>query len=484
MVTAKKINHINTHVVDILGSTKGRDQPIMKMDKAVELVKCLGEEVLVSDEYVFFDPFCKAGEILLATALLSTIHRKGKHLVSQDEVAKEMYESNRYFALAPDERHYYLSRRTFYGNEKSHAIGENSNIRNGAYLSEIDGRLDRKKFQKELEFMLEFIKGKVIDKKIITIGNPPYQERDGGGLGTSAKSIYNIFFKKLVETKKIHEINLVIPSRWFTEGKGLDNFRKMIINSGKIKKIIHFENSREIFPSVDINGGICFINWKHNFQGETTIREKKSVHKIYLHKYDIIIPCSKDSQIIDKVLRSCTRFVKDVCWPRNPFKIKGKIKNLISQRVSPKKENIKCYYYDGEKRIGFIKKSHIEKNQDKIPSFQVAAPKATINRKRTIRPHQFFILGCNEVSSETYSVINTFNTHEEAKNFLKYLQTNFARYMFGLRKISQNISMKTWSWVPLMDTKTIWTDEKLFDYFGITREEEKYIKEKVDYWTA
>ena len=59
MSAALKLENINTHVVDILGSTKGRDQPIMKMDMAVELVKSLDSKVLASDDYVFLFPFVK-----------------------------------------------------------------------------------------------------------------------------------------------------------------------------------------------------------------------------------------------------------------------------------------------------------------------------------------------------------------------------------------------------------------------------------------
>lgn len=157
MPTQLKLANVNTHVVDILGSVKGRDQPVMKMDKAVKLVKCLEEEVFIND-YVFFDPFCKAGEILLATAFVSILHKSKRTLVSLNAVYKEIYQNDRYFALAPDERHYNLSLRTFYGNEKSHDKSFTKNIQNGSYLSEIDGRLNKEQFNRRLEAMLEYIK--------------------------------------------------------------------------------------------------------------------------------------------------------------------------------------------------------------------------------------------------------------------------------------------------------------------------------------
>lgn len=236
-VVAKKNPRFLPHVIDVFGNIKGRDQPIMRLDKAIDLVSQLDDEVFTSDEYVFFDPFCKSGEILLATVLVSMHHKsrqKGFNLCSK-AVCKEMFESNRYFAMAPDERHYRLSLRTFYGNEGSHDANLTKNIKNGNYLSERDGKLNKDQFNKELKIMIDYIKDKSKGKKIIAIGNPPYQENDGGGNGKSAKPIYNIFINYLVESEKIDRFCLVIPSRWFTEGKGLDNFRNYVLKCKKIK---------------------------------------------------------------------------------------------------------------------------------------------------------------------------------------------------------------------------------------------------------
>lgn len=79
MSAARKTGSINTHVVDILGNVKGRDQPIMLMDKALQLVDTLPDELFLSEDVVFFDPFCKAGEILLSCAFNSCIHKSKKH---------------------------------------------------------------------------------------------------------------------------------------------------------------------------------------------------------------------------------------------------------------------------------------------------------------------------------------------------------------------------------------------------------------------
>ncbi len=192
------------HVVDVLGNVIGRDQPILRMEKALEMVALLGEKVFADDNVVFFDPFCKAGELLLACAFHSCWAKsKGEaKLLDLDMVFKEIYDSNRYFGLAPDERHHRLSMRTFLGNTHSHNENFNRIIRDGHYLSEIDGTLDKDKFEREFNSMIEYINSKAKNKKIVAVGNPPYQEADGGH-GGSSSPIYPYFMDKIIASNKI-----------------------------------------------------------------------------------------------------------------------------------------------------------------------------------------------------------------------------------------------------------------------------------------
>ena len=476
--------HINTHVVDILGSVTGRDQPVMKMDKAVDLVSCLDRELFYNEEYVFFDPFCKAGEILLATALVVMQCKSQKHLILMDTVSREMYASNRYFALAPDKRHYNLSIRTFYGNERSHDLSFTKNIRNGSYLSEIDGKLDKEKFNKELKAMLEYIKQKTGDKKIIAIGNPPYQEEDWG-YGKSAKPIYNIFIESLIDSKKINQFCLVVPARWFSTGKGLDQFRHRMIKEKHIKKIKYFENSSHIFPTVNIRGGICFLYYDKNHTSTITLSNKSEKVTKDFSTWGVIVPHIKAHSIIDKVLKKSKLFVSSKVWSRKPF---GLATNYFSNK---KKELLKSSQtvdvVSIGKKVYKIPKKLIPVNQDKLNEYKVAFPKAFGGGqmdKILLKANHFFILKPGQISTETYSIAGSFKEKKEAYNFLSYLRTDFARFLLALRKPTQDASKKSFQWVPLMSTKKSWTDEELFKYFNITQKEQIYIKEQVEKWTA
>ena len=481
-----KLANVNTHVVDILGSVKGWGQPVMKMDKAVELVKCLNEEVFINDDYVFFDPFCKAGEILLATALVSTLHKSKRKIVSLDAVYKEVYQSDRYFALAPDERHYNLSLRTFYGNEKSHDKNFTENIKNGDYLSEIDGRLDKEKFNKELKAMLEYIKNKVGNKKkIVAVGNPPYQENyKGTNSNTGANPIYHFLLDSLIINRQIDQFVMVIPSRWFSGGRGqsLKKFASQLKKSKKIKQIYDFENSKVVFPTVDIKGGVCFLHWSSKYSGKTLFYNCENNEKttVDLSKSDIIIRDRLSRSIVEKINKKSKRYVSEIAWSWNPF---GLSSNYFDKYPECKTGDlIDCFT---KRKIKMrIKKSKIGKNRDKVNTYKVACPKAVKTGGVPYRENQIFIMSPKQICTESYMVIDTFKSQNDAKRFLNYLNTNFVRFLVSVKKITQDITKDTWSLVPnlSMNKDKIWTDEKLFKHFSLTEEEQKHIIEIANKW--
>lgn len=475
------------HVVDILGNVVGRDQQIMTMEKACDLVSLLDKNDFIDEKVVFFDPFCKAGEILLACAFSSCWHKsnlEGKPL-ALEHVKKELYESNRYFGLSPDERHHKLSLRTFLGNTNSHSEKYNQIIRNGNYLSEIDGRLDHDKFKEEFYSMLDYINSSSKPRKIVAVGNPPYQENDGGA-GGSAKPIYNFFVETLMSSNVVDEFVLVIPARWFSAGKGLDTFRKKIMECNQVKSITYFEKAEEIFPTVQIKGGLCFLHWSSTYnESKPEFISGSETNHLNLAQYDIIPDDPKAASILNKIieLTPATSFISSIALPRKTFGLGTSYFQKNESVVENSLNAIKCYTTG--RKIKHINRKLVTKNLDKIDLFKVVAPKAYGKgmSRCTLPKQQIFIIEKGEICTETYNIIGCYTSRQTAENLQTYLQTDFARYLLGLRKITQDIPRDRWSWVPFVDVSKKWTDAELFVLFNLTKEEQAHIKKKVEEWS-
>ena len=206
-----------------------------------------------------------------------------------------------------------------------------------------------------------------------------------------------------------------------------------------------------------------------------------------LTKYDTIIPHIEAYPILEKIKKKSKVFLNKIVWPRKPFGLEGNYFDKKKENKHDSGEALECICKG--KKIKKILKENVPKNSNKANEYQVAFPEAYSGGKGKRykvlpRAEQFFILKKNQISTETYSIANSFDTLREAENFLNFLQTYFSRFLLGIGKPTHHTSAKTFAWVPLMDTKVAWTDEMLFKYFEISKEERKYIKEKVEYWTA
>ena len=94
----------------------------------------------------------------------------------------------------------------------------------------------------------------------VIIGNPPYQMKDGGGEGSSAVSLYNKFVNQAKVLKPRH-IAMIIPARWYTGGRGLNDFRLDMLTDGKLAELHDFAETDLVFPGINIRGGVCYFHW-------------------------------------------------------------------------------------------------------------------------------------------------------------------------------------------------------------------------------
>jgi site-specific DNA-methyltransferase (adenine-specific) len=322
-------------------------------------------------------------------------------------------------------------------------------------------------FDSENKFKMNFNKGDYlkldiketfgVDKFNLICMNSPYQEMDGGN-GASAMPLYNKFIEKSIkESDKVISIN---PSRWFGGGRGLDTFRKNMIESSKIKYIRHFNNSKEIFGNgVDITGGVSYFLYDNDYSGDCNFNGDMAS----LSKYDIILRNKESFPILEKLSKN--KSIKDICLSSSYYGIRNSNKNLINNR---KDGTISCFT---SKQQGFEKFIPSNLIRSDYNFYKVFTPRANGDYPKF---GNLFIGNNESISTDTYISFRV-KTEEEAKYLLSYLNTKFSNFLLSLRKVSQDIKPDTCKWIPLVPFDREWTDELIFEYFNLTEEERNII---------
>lgn len=258
------------------------------------------------------------------------------------------------------------------------------------------------------------------------------------------------------------------------------------MSSTQVKQIKHFERSGDVFPTVDIDGGVCFLNWQNSYNGKPTFFTDELSTKLSLSGYDIIPDDPLAYSLLEKMKKVWTDdWISDVAWPRKPFGLSTDYFQKHQGEKADTKDVVTCI--GRNKTIHFIKKTDIPQRQDQIRKYKVCIPGAyggkKGQRRKTLPSSAIFIAKPGEIVTETYMVIDTFDNEKEAHNLAKYLGTTFARYALGLRKITQHIPRERWAWVPYLDMSKEWSDEDIYSYFNFSKSEIEHIKKKVQEWS-
>ncbi len=311
----------------------------------------------------------------------------------------------------------------------------------------------------------------------VIIGNPPYQMKGGAG-GSSDSSIYHLFVEqaKRLEPKYL---SMVIPSRWLAGGRGLDDFRKEMLNSRQIKKLVDYPVSKEVFPNVEIKGGICYFIWSSSYSGPCSVTvfrgEQSTTSNRLLEEFDVFVRDPIAVQILKKVLNKSHIGMDSIVSNREPFKIES---NFSGWHKDEKKGDIKLFRIASSKRqLAWMPRSEIVKNVDLIDKWKVLVPKA-YGAGETI-PHQ--ILGRPWLASPPSACTGSFlaipaDSEAVAKSILSYYQTKFFRFLVSLRKITQDAFSHMYTWVPMQSWDRQWTDGDLYKIYKLTTDEIEYIE--------
>lgn len=315
----------------------------------------------------------------------------------------------------------------------------------------------------------------------VIIGNPPYQLSDGGN-AASAIPLYHLFVE---QAKKLQPryLSMIIPARWYSGGRGLDDFRTSMLNDTRIKYLTDYADSSECFPGVNIAGGVCYFLWAKEYSGDCYVRNiikgDEIVLKRCLSEFPVFVRSNVSINLIRKILAKSFISLSQKVYPSNPFgfrtyvrgehlKFKGSTKLITSEGY------------------GYVKRSDITKSQDAIDTYNVIMTRAMSggnkpgsDGKYQIVPSTMRVMEPNEICAETYICIGNYQTKNEAQNLRAYLTTMFARFLMLQAMSSIMINKDAFQFVPLQDFSKPWTDEELYKKYGLTDEEIAFIESTI-----
>lgn len=319
----------------------------------------------------------------------------------------------------------------------------------------------------------------------VIIGNPPYQLSDGGGEGASAIPLYHRFVQQAKKLEPAH-IVMVTPARWYSGGKGLDDFRREMLLDEKLAEIHDFPETELVFPGVNIRGGVSYFRRSASHSGRTRVINYSSTEQpsqmerqMRTPGADVFVRYNKAVSILEKIQRLSEPTMNERVYSRNVFGIPSNFSKYSTSRTN---QNSLLLYRSRRgstsDREVFISPNEIKKNRELTNRIKVLVSKASPGGDEY--PHSVFsqpiVADSGSAATETYLVIDTTQTIAEAEHLANYMRTRFFRFLVSLIKSTQNISKGSFAFVPIQDWSEEWPDERLYSKYRISQDEIDFIE--------
>lgn len=315
----------------------------------------------------------------------------------------------------------------------------------------------------------------------VIIGNPPYQLSDGGA-GGSARPIYHEFIQQAKNLEPRYVV-MVTPSRWFAGGRGLDNFRKTMLDDKRLRVIVDFVQEKDAFPNVNINGGVNYFLWDRDHEGQCEVTTfppggKTGVPlKRSLDEHDIFVRRNESMPILKKVQAKQEPVFESRVSSLKPFGLRT---FFHGSSIKTHKSNIKFY---GSGKVTWVSSDQIEANHAWVKKWKVLIPRASDGNENYPLPVWDqagpFVSGPNEACSETYIVASLAESKSEAVYIATYLRTKFCRFLVSVRKGTQDNKAALFAFVPEVPFDRAWTDEDLYKRYSLTKDDIAFIESMI-----
>ena len=323
----------------------------------------------------------------------------------------------------------------------------------------------------------------IFDMKFdVVVSNPPYQLSDGG-YGASAAPIYQKFVESAIKLNPRY-IVMITPSRWFTGGKGLDGFRERMLKESRLRNLVDYPKLYDGFPGVKIRGGVSYFLWDRDYDGPCTVQTMWDGAPLgspvlrRLGTYDVFVRRNEAVSILEKVRAFRVGGKPEATldtWvsSQKPFGLRTFVHGAPSSKGL--KKPVKLY---GSQRVSWIERTAIERNASWIDEWKVLMTRVqgTSAAVETMFLSKPIIAGPGEACTESYVVAGRFKNRKAASLYAQYLRTRVVRFLVSLRKATQDAAKDVYAFVPAVPLSQEWTDEKLYERYGLTREEIAFIE--------
>lgn len=494
-----------TYNPDVLSciANLSNDEVFTPPEVANQMLDLLPQEIWSDPTITILDPGCKSGVFLREAAKRLIVGLETTFPILEERL--EHIFKKQLFGMSITELTSLLSRRSLYCSKypmSKYSVVQFDNPEGNIDFKKIDhkwyaGRCvscgaSQKEYERDSsleQYAYEFIHlenpEKVWNMKFdVIIGNPPYQLSDGGGEGASAIPLYHRFIEQSIKLNPRY-LTMIVPARWYSGGKGLDEFRDNMLHDNRLSIIHDFPETDMCFPGINIRGGVCYFLWERDHSGDVTVVNHSSVagensatRKLLEKGATTFIRYNKAVGILNKVKEFNEETYDNRVMARNPFGIPSNFSDFKTGDVSA--SDLILYRSrrgSSADKVVAVDKKYVQKNHAVIDKIKVLVSKASPGGDEY--PHAIFssplVAEPGSVCTETYLIIDTPNTVEQANNLVAYMSTKFFRFLVSLIKNTQNIAKGCFAFVPVQDLSVKWTDEMLYEKYGITDEEIEFI---------
>lgn len=492
-------NVYNPDVLSCLANLSN-DEVFTPPSVANQMLDLLPQELFENQNTTFLNPCCKSGVFLreIAKRLIVGLEEKIPDLQERlDNIFHKQL-----FGIAITELTSLLSRRSVYCSKyasSKYSVSHFDNIDGNVKFKRIEhtwhgnkciycgaSKNVQNRGESRETYAYEFIHNLNIKdfynmKFDVIIGNPPYQLNDGGN-AASAAPLYHRFVQNSIKLNPKY-LSMIIPARWYAGGKGLDAFRKEILNNSHISNLVDIPNSSDCFPGVNIAGGVCYFLWTRNFSGVCNIKNLNnsiciSEDNRYLSEFDIFVRSNEAIHIIRKVLSKKEPLLSNTVFSRNYF-------SLPTTTIGKDKKEINQVKFISSKGTYYINKNKVDDKLKIIDKYKVVITYAMSGGNKPTQEGNYQILSSlmildpGVVCTETYLLLNYFDELSEAENMVKYASTKFFRFLLLQALSSIHITKDKFCFIPLQNFSKPWTDKRLYSKYGLTEEEIAFIESMI-----